>query len=494
MIITEDTPASPVKATTPLLPNTANGASGSAPPPAYSARQPGAPSPPGPIYYQAVYPTPNAMQSSPPEPTWKRFAKAFVVAVLIWSLFGALVRSMSEKSLIGRGASYPIPPEVSTNRCVSQWGLSEVTRNPPFSTYAYAATKTFKFPVPDATLLLLSKGALSAGRLHVSAGTGDEVQVRVTVDYDEKTVRDLAKICMVEREAGEAGLGIFTPKYWRTYGRFPRLFFRVELVLPRGVSHVNALETDVSNFAHDVDLFAGLIEFGTLNLGGSNGDIHTQSVRAGNASLTTSNGKIVADRLVSPTIKLKSSNSQVSGQFVASESFNLDTSNGKVIVDLTMNSDDPSVAKKVSIYTSNHELDALIKLSTPSGTGGIFPVDVATSNGKLSAKILSAPIDTTLRVNARTSNALAVLELPATYEGTFEVATSNAATAVHQANPDVPDPKCRRRGPSCGRSRQLVTRMHSKGTVAGSVYWDRENEARGEAVLKSSNGPAAIYL
>ncbi|KAJ6593222.1 hypothetical protein B0H19DRAFT_1089436 [Mycena capillaripes] len=483
MIVTENTPKSPAKASTPLL----GDASGPSAPPAYA---PG-PSPIGSAQvpytvYQPVY-----TQRREGEPAGKRFCKAFLVAIGVWILASALFGSIGVHN-IGQ-FEYPIPRGVETEHCVSDW--AEEMKNPTFPSlsFPYSASTSFDFSLPEKTLLLLSKGALSNGRLSiVSSDYTDKVSVKVTVKYHKAAVRDLAKVCLIARSNGEGGVGIFTPSPWRSRSYTDRLSFDVVLVLPS--SHINALSTDVSNFSHDIDTLPRT-DFGNLSLQASNGNIKAKLLSAGKATLTTSNAAVIVNSLIAPSASVKSSNGLISGSYTVCESLDLQTSNDPIKVTVTINGSGSGSKKNLSMRTSNGVLDALVNLGTSSGEAGTFNVKAQTSNAQLKTKIVYAPLDSVVTVDARTSNEEASVTLPSTYEGSFSLTTSNAPVSVRRVNPNEHDPACDSHQQSCKeRTRIVEQKVVTKRSVSGNVHWDKKNANRGKVTLTTSNGPATILL
>ncbi|KAJ7768680.1 hypothetical protein DFH07DRAFT_807582 [Mycena maculata] len=490
MIITENTPPSPVKASTPLL-GGADGSGSGTTQPAYAPPTSGAVRAP----YFVNQPSYGQQRESSAA---RRFCFAFLFAIGIWLLVSTLLGSIFRVSVHNSNHAapsveaagrwdYPIPPDVSTSDCVA-WSEEE-TRNPRSGSFPYYAAVSLDVPLPYETLLLLSAGSLSNGNLKITTSpeVSDIARVDIAVHYYTKDVRDLVKICYVDRKDGESGVGIFTPRFWRSPSRTDRLYFEVVLTLPQSTSplFINRLVTDVSNFSHDLDALEDIIKFGEVFLTGSNGKIHAKTVGATNVKLTTSNGAVLVDHLVALNAAVRTSNAGISGNYSAVDSLHLTTSNGAIKVEAALTGDD---TKPLILRTSNHVLEATINLGAPSGSGGSFHVQAETSNGRLAAHIASAPVEFVLTLQARTSNAKALVKLPPTYEGDLEVHTSNAGVGIARADPHEEDPRGE------GRTRRLETRVVGKYMAAGAVYWDRGNVHRGGAVLRTSNGAATIYV
>ncbi|KAJ7647891.1 hypothetical protein FB45DRAFT_894691 [Roridomyces roridus] len=489
MIITDDeTPSSPDKGsvTTPLLGNASTSATA---PPAYTPRQNG----PAPIG-TAQAPYPNHVFVERRQSAGHRFCRAFLVAFGIWILASALLGSILDNGAIHAHWDYPTVPGVSADHCVTSWP-SEEKNNGMFASFPYSVNVSFDIPLPTETLLLLSQGSLSNGNLQVTTSPNikDSAHVQVVVNYHRKAIRDQAKICLVQREKGEEGVGIFTPRWQSDHAdsRTERLLFDVVLTLPRSSSglYINRLHTDVNNFEQDLESLKDIIKFGHLDLKGTNGRIHAKTLSAEQATLTTTNAVISADYLVSWTTTAHTTNALITGSFKSQESVNLKTTNGPIRAQVEIEAGSSTGTKKVSLQTTNDPIDVGIVLTTQSGSGGDLSVTASTTSGHLTASIQSLPIDAALAFTGTTTNSGAMLKLPSTFDGDFDVRTTNAAATVHRVNPHERDPA------SKDRVRTIQSSPNSRKTRAtGSVFWGPKNTRRGKAVLRTTNGAADIYL
>ncbi|KAJ6491613.1 hypothetical protein C8R47DRAFT_1070639 [Mycena vitilis] len=490
MIVTEDSPQSPVKdSSTPLL----GGAGASSAPPAYAPR--GAGLSPGSSQvpytpYQPTHAQPTHTLRREGESAGQRFCKAFLIAFGVWILLTMLFGSIADSGRISQAGhfEYPIPPGVEAGEsCETSW--SGELKHPGFTSYPYSASTSFHFSLPSKNLLLLSKGDLSNGNLKITTSdSADKVSVNVTVNYHKTAVRDAAKVCFIQRNDGESGVGIFTPLRWRSRSHTDRLAFDVQLVLPRAL--INALSTDVNNFSHDVDNLLGVLGFGDLALKATNGRIQAKALSATTAALSTTNGAVSLDSLIATTVAVRSSNAPISGAYVVADSLALQTTNGRIDVAVTVSANGGKSTKDVALRTTNSALDAVINLYDDKA--GKFDIVTETTNGALSAKIAAAPLDSTIVLKAKTSNHRASVELPATYEGSFSVATSNAAVVVEESNSGAQDPACTVWG-NC-RTRTVHTTNVTKRSAAGHVHWDEKNADRGKVTLATTNGRASLSL
>ncbi|KAJ7180578.1 hypothetical protein C8R46DRAFT_587086 [Mycena filopes] len=461
------------KASAPLL----GGASGSGDsPPAYAPRE-----------NEPLY---RPVQGAG-EPAGRRFLEALLVAFGVLFLLSALVGGVFSDGAL-RYYTYAIPHDINTEECVTEWS-TEVEN----SSFPYAVSNTFTFPLPSKTLLLLSKGQLSSGHLKIktSRHITNEVKVKVIYHYYTSTVRDSTRICIIRRNEGEAGVGIFTPTYLRPRSRLYAVSFDVQLTLPHSNSsqYINALSTNMDDFSHHVGGLEDVV-FRDLSLTGSNGEISTQNITAETVILTTSHA-LIQSSLVTLDAKIHSSNGHIFGNYAVANSLDLRTSNGIIKVAAFVNASDAKITHSISMITSNGVLDARINLGPSNGRPAAFIVKTATTNSVLTTHIESAPLNSSLNVDVQTSNAEASLGLPLTYEGKLLASTSNGDTAVRRSGPSEPDPACEGVSTCKGRKRSfLANTIDNKWLFDGSVFWDEENVAHSEASVSTSNAPATLLL
>lgn len=123
-----------------------------------------------------------------------------------------------------------------------------------------------------------------------------------------------------------------------------------------------------------------------------------------------------------------------------------------------------------------------LKSSQPDRTGGAFQVQTLTTNGRLSVDFLDTPVDSKLKLTARTTNAAASASLHPAYEGSFRVKTSNGQSNII-VNDKVEDPSGR------GRQRTVL----ASGTVgSGKVVWDGAH--MGSVDVATQNGPVMLKV
>ncbi|PBK88467.1 hypothetical protein ARMGADRAFT_937255 [Armillaria gallica] len=468
MIIAEDTPESPVKTLPSNLP-----LQYSTPPPAYESTSSNVPSRVDPAPPRTLY----LRQPEPPcrrSPT-KRFFKAFCVAILIWFILAMFTSGIVDAGGFHRGggdfpdSDFPIPRGYTVRECIrgSGWTSTGSGRGFPAVGQRYSAHTSFDLPLNSETLFLLSQGSLSSGAVKVvtSPTLVDVVRVDVAIQYYRQKVLDYARICLLQRQEGENGVGVFTPRWFNNPTYQDRPYFDITITIPEpsstSATNIKNFETDVPNFSQSFQDLESRVHFGKISLKGSNMPIQAESLDAVGADMRTSNAPI-------------------KGNFVASGSLVLKTSNAPIRVDVDLGDMD-ATKSTLELTTSNNIIEAGIKLFSPSSD-----VSAHTSNGPLQIKVLESPVDSKVKLDARTSNAAAEVWLPPTYEGTYSLSTSHMQPSLRVG--EMSDPAGR------GRRRMVKQNTVRRGETVGEVYWDEHNRGRGTVLVRSSNGPLSLKL
>lgn len=113
-------------------------------------------------------------------------------------------------------------------------------------------------------------------------------------------------------------------------------------------------------------------------------------------------------------------------------------------------------------------------------------LDTITTNEPLNIVLKDAPIASTIRLIAETSNAPATVSAPSTFEGSFSLTSRNGEQLIQQPH-KVIDPSGE------GRERVVVTRRLSKIAIGGDVHWSTR-KGPGTISIKTSHAPVAISL
>ncbi|KJA28698.1 hypothetical protein HYPSUDRAFT_61555 [Hypholoma sublateritium FD-334 SS-4] len=384
----------------------------------------------------------------------------------------------SESPDMHDGTVYEIPSDIVTNTCIQG---SEWTDGPDNGQHFKTARTSFEIPLSADNIFFVSRGSLSAGLIEFVTSADqpkDSVTVNVIAEYHREYIRDLAKACLVSRDGNQQGVGLFTP-IWpygrRTHGREDSMHFTIEIVFPdfsddKSAAPVKSFETDVPNTAQFTKfLKSSKLSFESIVLKGTNAPIVVESLSAAAGSVTTTNAGIRGKFYTTTALLLKTSNSPI-----------------QVDVELHSNSTEPTLVA----HTSNGVLDATLHLTSSVGSGGKFDISTATSNSPLSVVFQDAPLDSTVAFDGKTSNARAHAVLHPSYEGSFDIMTSNWFQANVNLLPAAdPSGKERKRG--------TVVQHPKMGHAYGSTSWVGDGGAEappGKVDIRTSNSDVILDI
>jgi len=394
--------------------------------------------------------------------------------LLIWFLVGSFVRSSVD--VISRNASFgipttPQPEDGRPMRCVSETTMSVGSSKTSLS---------FNISANAPHIYLFSRGRTAAGTVIVEAvdKPGSDITVDIDIEYWDKSSLWLLNVCLLEGENGGQGIGIYSPTY-RWPGTIKRsLDFTIKYQIPTAfmmpgipfLQKINSFETDLSNFKH---------HFGNLDGRVSFNDIH----------ISTSNAHITAKSIDVVSGRFETSNAAITGKFSANKSLTLRTSNGRIEAEFFLTNEYEAQPVMLNARTSNgrilSDINLISKASLGGFSGGAFDVTTRTSNAQVELKFPKAPVDSKLNLKSKTSNAQAEISLHRTYEGTFELETSNSDIIINDGN--FPDPKGQ------GRKHYIDLKKYSKRSASGEIRWGSKlNQERGTVVSSTSNDKLSL--
>lgn len=407
----------------------------------------------------------------------QRFWKAFGVAILIWFLIAAFTTSSTNMAFYHGSRFFwdsepphPGSQDGTVHQCIggSDWTLSDQSLNH----FPHSAEAFLELPVDSDALYLFTRGSQQSGHVDIVQSTEatDKVGVQVRVGYYAREALEHANVCHFERGTRENGVGILTPVLPHFSGNSQQLRFEVKITLPAGKNgdalHIKAFETETSNYSQDVANVWRTISFDRVSLGTSNGNINAKSVTAEDGSIRSSNGAI-------------------KGHFNIASSLKLTTSNGPIQASVSLLNRENRPVSELKMTTSNGKVDANVNLITHSGYGGIFDVKTRTSNGPVTLEYTGMPINSTLRSETHSSNAAMSVKLYSTFEGSFDVGTSNAQAILNELPAEDPSGEGRRRE---------VTHRRERYRLQGSAYWDKKKDIVGYATVRTSNGRVKLTI
>ncbi|RDB20741.1 hypothetical protein Hypma_012167 [Hypsizygus marmoreus] len=410
----------------------------------------------------------------------KRFHILIATLVGIWITFKLISSQVfyrfggyQHKSMMVM--EWPIPPDVTVDHC-TEWDDKAAFRkirpgavlHEPYSAFA-----TFELPVSSEKLFLLSRG-LSAGAVTIVNGEeeGDTAKVVVVARYRAYDALDWVKVCAIDREEDEHGVGIFATRWARHHRN--SVHFDVTVYLPKGkdgaVLNVKNFETDLPLYHHHVGDLGSHVNFDAISLKSENSAIFVESLDATKAYLETEN-------------------SPIDGSFNVTSSLALHTQNAHIKVRLNLINNPDHDPTEVTVTTSNAPIRAGVNLvSTASDSvGGKFHVAANTANSGIDVRVHEQPVSSAFFLDAHTSLAPAFIELAPAFEGTFQLETS-LKRPVLRYDADAKDPAGK------GRRRDVQIRM-AGAAVRGSASWSgEEGVALGNVNVATSLSAVTLKL
>ncbi|KAH9927774.1 uncharacterized protein B0H18DRAFT_1118303 [Fomitopsis serialis] len=342
------------------------------------------------------------------EPAGRRFLKAFVVAILICALFGFM------QGIPGytKRPSKLLPKDGKVLEC--RKGRSRWNENS-----GSLPSMSFEMPMPSEAFYLFARGAYTLGHVDVVHNTDWTLTDTVKVDIQVVTAhaefyRKSASAGWNGRKASEGS------RYW--YARFvlcisqgnsalevegpATTFYRLR------ASIYPAFETVLPRFTQSIEDMHDDVEFGFLGLASTDGKIYAHSAYANVAHLLASKGSIEGD-FVANHLEVVASGTPIQANITILAD---DTNNGTLY-----------------LKSSNAEINSTVALlsahpSFGEGTSGeaMFDVVTRTTNAAVEVNVVVLPVDADVRVAAKTTNNRATLRLPHTFEGNFQLRSTNS--------------------------------------------------------------------
>ncbi|KAJ8454741.1 hypothetical protein ONZ45_g19185 [Pleurotus djamor] len=367
---------------------------------------------------------------------------------------------------------FAVPLDINTSDCAVNW--DEIPRNTP-SLFPLHASTSFDVPYDLNTMLFLARGS-SAGDFTIltTDKVSDVARVDVIVSYHHDYVRDRAKVCYIERKNGAAGVGIFTPRAW-IYPSVPReeqLRFNVIVSLP---ASSDGKPLPIKDFEADMPLFA----LAAVHL--------EESVYFRKISLISENMPVTAESILADVGLFKSTNGPITGSFNTTSSLKLITTNAPIKADVGLTNDNERPTQ-VLLKSQNGMIQSSVSLlrDDDSAVGGKYDVNAITTNSGLQVDFPASPIDSTLVLNAHTTNSGATVSLNPAYEGQFVLKSTIFRPDVRKTV--VSDPAGR------GRRRTVEYDEYTRAVVSGKVKWTGSTKRDGIVNVGSTNAKVVLKL
>ncbi|KAF7320553.1 hypothetical protein HMN09_00139300 [Mycena chlorophos] len=345
-------------------------------------------------------------------------------------------------------------------------------------------TAAFALPAADPELTFLLSRAPVHGRVRIIEDEDSRVPFTVNVSASHEDPEKLAqlKACQVHHhEYAEQGVMFWAPSEGNAeYDSDVRVDVILSVPRTSGGEEYRDLSTQLSRFDHVVGelfhFFSGT-KFRTIRLRTRDADMNF--------------GSIIAD-----TAFIESMGGDTQGFVAIAGSGELDirTSNGVINMTAMMFGwESPRNESRVDVWTSNGAIHARIALVSDF-PDNLLNARLHTSNAALSLQARMMAENSTMRIDAETSNGPASVLATDGFEGRYELRTSNADARL-DVNPNAYDPT--------GRGRERVVRKEEEGDSEkkGMIYWQDKDAAEvqegsdsGLVRVRTSNGPVVLQV
>ncbi|KAF5391678.1 hypothetical protein D9757_002353 [Collybiopsis confluens] len=378
-------------------------------------------------------------------------------------------------------SEYPIPPDLTVAEC-ADWNEGRVTSLDGHVNVQHV----FRLPISSSLLFLTARGPLSVGNVNIVQSDSEDESAIVTVvthydgDSDDFDSLRLVKLCRVVADEDENGVGIFSARpHHRRHDYHIR--FNVTVTLPKGSEHsplvVSNLSTKMDGvFSHYVEDLADSVFFNSINLAGALRPIQVRSLKAGTASIGTANSPIEGNFTVTKSLKLKTANAHIDASVKM-----LNKRSGDHKTNLVMETVNSPIEASVSLLSVGPED---IELTS----NGAFSIKARNARGSVKLAFPTAPVNSTVIVDAKTALSPINVNMHKTFEGSFAI-RSTPLDKKDVTKQEAADPEGK------GRKRSLVFDSVNGGSVDGRVFWgDEQGKGRGSIKLETAMSPIVLVV
>ncbi|KAK6987514.1 putative transmembrane protein [Favolaschia claudopus] len=448
----------------------------------------------------------------------RRFILAFLVALGVWYFIKAIVLLHVHHGYdMPWDDSWDIPSNMDIGRCVGSNSVSAFDET-DLTSNEFLSDAVFNIPLDAETTLLIARYRRYSHWFSTNPSLAGSLDVTTSARLANNTARIIVhpinrnsnvEACLVTGSNGQAGVGLFVRDSWTGRHQTPSDSIKITVLLPQPKMplQLKGVIADLPNFVYSIGKLRDAVHFGEATLRTSNAPVKIKSLIANHTRLQTSNALISVDSLDSPNLTVRTSNGEISGTFNTTKTLTLATSNAPIRVTVNLENDvDVSAVEEdeyeeeegneghgsrsttLHMRTSNDRLEAEINLITSTSTsGGAFTISATTSNAPLLLRFPTSPGNSSLHLNARTSNRPAAVTLDKEFQGAFSLSTSATGEA-----------RVRRVDEDDGRRVEYsdVRRGPRGGRVSGYVYSKdkEENKGLGRVVVGTSNAGAELFV
>ncbi|KAJ3894702.1 hypothetical protein GG344DRAFT_73850 [Lentinula edodes] len=364
----------------------------------------------------------------------------------------------------------PVFPELMIRQC-AEWPEGELNSS---------VQHTFELPIDSELLFLVARGPSINGNVNITQSDeeGDSAVVSIRTHYDDKTLLDSIKLCDVVTREGGNGVGLLSsPPH--PHRHMHNIYFDINVAFPK---HSENSPLVVSDFRTEMH---GIFGHQVANL--------SEAIVFNSVSLTGAYKPVKVNSLQAHSVRIESPHSPIEGNFTVRKSLRLSTANARINITANLLNDETDEdMTELIMNTANSPIEASVSLfSVDAGeitsSGGAFRVRARNANSPVKVAFPTAPINSTVVLDAKTAVAPLDVQMHGTFEGAFTVHTTPFDKRVVVAEEGL-DPEGK------GRKRNLIFDRYTGGISEGTVFWGQgePGKQRGSVRLDTVSGQVSL--
>ncbi|CCM06266.1 uncharacterized protein FIBRA_08516 [Fibroporia radiculosa] len=251
---------------------------------------------------------------------------------------------------------------------------------------------------------------------------------------DREDLRYGATLCHLHPAPKSDGavLMMSYPRYGGGSSR--RMGFLVKVIFPPlegSPLHIKRFQTNMPRFIHNVGDLCDCLFFEHIALRTIDNPVHVQASNlAFHPCCCYQHISVLVQSLKGGTLQIITSNGFIKGSVDAVSSVSLQTQNAPIEVDVRVAMSDVGKRGVTSIQTTNAYVISMLHISAnvsllAQGEDTAFTTTVRTTNAALDVTFPEIPPDSLLDMHASTTNAPAIVHMPKTFKGYFNLMSSN---------------------------------------------------------------------
>lgn len=414
----------------------------------------------------------------------RRFFRALLMACFVLTLAWAsivsvvLVFTLRDRAGRERGPDTSVPehelPE-ELGECIPASKWSGIIAPFPGDSLHYT-NLVYNIPSDGNGLIINSPPRLASGLVEIMSPenyVGPSIQFYIRAGHRNVTMLEHLYSCKAELEDGRY-MHTLHIAFNNTDKSTEDIFFDIGVKLPNksfygNMSHFPSLETNMPHFRHIIRKMTS-----------------DQYTHFGSVALTTTNSPVIVENLNADKVYIMANRGTVDAQINATSRVQIHAPDGKISANLNLTNHPGIGNTSVTLTTSHGTLSSNFWLHSSTVIEGDFSILTRNAHAGTSVAVRTAPVNSTLHLDAFASQGSVHAALPPAFEGVFMARASRPSVHVTRG---ISDPAKE------GRKREVVTAKNSAGEIGGRVWWvPMKRDSYGKAMLSAPGGQAVLDI